>query len=81
MGLFYGFVLVYMYDIFIYLQFFFFFKIRGDKCLVIDPKLSGSLSLLVQSSELKVFRVLVITHFCLILSSLILVASFKMVNC
>ncbi|KAI3458939.1 hypothetical protein Pfo_015602 [Paulownia fortunei] len=28
-------------------------NIRGDKCLVIDPKLSGSLSLLVQSSELK----------------------------
>ncbi|GER31296.1 vacuolar sorting-associated protein [Striga asiatica] len=28
-------------------------KVRGDKCLVIDPKLSGSLSLLVQSSELK----------------------------
>ncbi|GER51258.1 vacuolar protein sorting [Striga asiatica] len=27
--------------------------VRGDKCLVIDPKLSGSLSLLVQSSELK----------------------------
>ncbi|KAL0298923.1 UNVERIFIED_CONTAM: Vacuolar protein-sorting-associated protein 33, partial [Sesamum radiatum] len=29
------------------------FKVRGEKCLVIDPKLSGSLSLLVQSSELK----------------------------
>ncbi|CAA0814442.1 Vacuolar protein-sorting-associated protein 33 homolog [Striga hermonthica] len=28
-------------------------NVRGDKCLVIDPKLSGSLSLLVQSSELK----------------------------
>ncbi|KAL0317336.1 UNVERIFIED_CONTAM: Vacuolar protein-sorting-associated protein 33 [Sesamum angustifolium] len=28
-------------------------KVRGEKCLVIDPKLSGSLSLLVQSSELK----------------------------
>ncbi|KAH6801042.1 Sec1/munc18-like proteins superfamily [Perilla frutescens var. hirtella] len=28
-------------------------NIRGDKCLVIDPKLSGALSLLVQSSELK----------------------------
>ncbi|XP_051116487.1 vacuolar protein-sorting-associated protein 33 homolog isoform X1 [Andrographis paniculata] len=28
-------------------------NIRGDKCLVIDPKLSGSLSLVVQSSELK----------------------------
>ncbi|KAG6407571.1 hypothetical protein SASPL_130563 [Salvia splendens] len=27
--------------------------IKGDKCLVIDPKLSGALSLLVQSSELK----------------------------
>nr|GMD32123.1 vacuolar protein-sorting-associated protein 33 homolog isoform X1 [Ipomoea batatas] len=28
-------------------------NIRGQKCLVIDPKLSGSLSLLVQSSILK----------------------------
>ncbi|KAL6545362.1 Vacuolar protein-sorting-associated protein 33 [Orobanche gracilis] len=28
-------------------------NVRGDKCLVIDPKLSGSLSLIVQSSELK----------------------------
>ncbi|KAL7148569.1 hypothetical protein ABFS83_06G187400 [Erythranthe nasuta] len=28
-------------------------NVRGDKCLVIDPKLSGSLSLLLQSSELK----------------------------
>ncbi|KAK4385634.1 Vacuolar protein-sorting-associated protein 33 [Sesamum angolense] len=28
-------------------------NVRGEKCLVIDPKLSGSLSLLVQSSELK----------------------------
>ncbi|XP_057798899.1 vacuolar protein-sorting-associated protein 33 homolog [Salvia miltiorrhiza] len=27
--------------------------IKGDKCLVIDPKLSGALSLLVHSSELK----------------------------
>ncbi|EYU39629.1 hypothetical protein ABFS82_06G187200 [Erythranthe guttata] len=28
-------------------------NVRGEKCLVIDPKLSGSLSLLLQSSELK----------------------------
>lgn len=28
-------------------------NIRGKKCLVIDPKLSGSLSLIVQSSQLK----------------------------
>lgn len=46
-------------------------KVRGDKCLVIDPKLSGSLSLLVQSSELKVFRALVITRFYLILRIII----------
>ncbi|KAL0449411.1 UNVERIFIED_CONTAM: Vacuolar protein-sorting-associated protein 33 [Sesamum latifolium] len=35
------------------LSYSFVFKVRGDKCLVIEPKLSGSLSLLVQSSKLK----------------------------
>ncbi|KAH6834410.1 Sec1/munc18-like proteins superfamily [Perilla frutescens var. hirtella] len=42
--------------IYVILKFIFPVKIRGDKCLVIDPKLSGALSLLVQSSELKILE-------------------------
>ena len=30
------------------------YQIRGKKCLVIDPKLAGTLSLIVQTSQLKV---------------------------
>lgn len=44
--------------ILIFAIYFFLVKIRGDKCLVIDPKLSGTLSLLVLSAKLKVFRVI-----------------------
>jgi hypothetical protein len=32
------------------------YQIRGKKCLVIDPKLAGTLSLILQTSVLKVRR-------------------------